>query len=43
VWDVVNLKFTFRRTVNREMIEQWNELVQIADSIRLSDEEDAII
>jgi hypothetical protein len=43
VWDGVNLKFTFRMTVNREMMEQWNELVQIADSIRLSDEEDAII
>jgi hypothetical protein len=43
VWDGVNLKFTFRRTVNREMMEQWNELVQIADSIRPSDEEDAII
>jgi hypothetical protein len=39
----VNLKFTFRRIVNRELMDQWNELSQIADSIRLSDEEDAII
>jgi hypothetical protein len=43
VWDGVNLKFTFRRIVNRELMDQWNELSQIADSIRLSDEEDAII
>jgi phage tail tube protein FII len=38
-WDGVNLQFTFRRTFNRETMEQWQELVQIANSINLSDEE----
>jgi hypothetical protein len=42
-WDGVNLQFTFRRTVNRETMDQWQELVQIANSINLLDEEDAII
>jgi hypothetical protein len=43
VWDGVNLNFTFRRTVDRELMDQWFELVQIAGSIHLSNDEDAII
>jgi hypothetical protein len=42
-WDGVNLKFTFRRMVNRELMDQWLELVQITGSIHLSNDEDAII
>jgi hypothetical protein len=26
VWDGVNLKFTFRRTVNREVVDLWEEI-----------------
>jgi hypothetical protein len=26
VWDGVNLKFTFRRTVNREVVDLWEEV-----------------
>jgi hypothetical protein len=42
-WDGVNLKFTFRRTVDRELWESWEELKQIASSIHKTDEEDVII
>jgi predicted RNA methylase len=42
-WDGVNLKFTFRRTVDRELWESWEELKQIVSSIHKTDEEDAII
>jgi hypothetical protein len=42
-WDGVNLKFTFRRTVNRELMELWEEVKQIASSIQKKDEEDTII
>jgi hypothetical protein len=39
----VNLKFTFRRTVNRELMDQWEEVAQIAMSIQFREEEDALI
>jgi hypothetical protein len=39
----VNLKFTFRRTVDRNLMNQWDEVVQIANSIQFSEEEDALI
>jgi hypothetical protein len=42
-WDGVNLNFTFRRTVGRESMDHWYELLQTASEIRLSEEEDAII
>jgi hypothetical protein len=42
-WDGVNLKFTFRRTLNRDIMDQWLELLQIASSIHLIDDEDVII
>jgi hypothetical protein len=39
----LNLKFTLRRTVDRVLMNQWDELVQIASSIQFSDDEDALI
>jgi hypothetical protein len=42
-WDGVNLKFTFRRTVNVRVMNLWHELVQIASSISFNEEEDAIV
>jgi hypothetical protein len=33
VWDGENLRLTFRRIVDRETMNQWNELVQIASCI----------
>jgi hypothetical protein len=42
-WDGMNLKFTFRRIVNREVMGMWEEVKQIASSIHKSDEEDSII
>jgi hypothetical protein len=41
--DGVNLKFRFRRTVNRETMNQWEEIWQIASSIQFLDDEDPII
>jgi hypothetical protein len=32
----VNLKFTFRRIVNREVMELWEEVKQIASSIQIT-------
>jgi hypothetical protein len=37
------LKFTFRITVNRRVLNLWYELQEIARSIRYSEEPDAII
>jgi hypothetical protein len=42
-WNEVNLKFTFWRTVNRDITNQLQELLQIASNIQLCDEEDATI
>jgi hypothetical protein len=42
-WDGTNLKFTFRRTVNRRDLNLWYELQDIARSICYSEEPDAII
>jgi hypothetical protein len=35
-WDGTNLKFTFRRTVDRSTLNQWHQLIQIASSIQQS-------
>jgi hypothetical protein len=43
IWDGKNLRFTFRRTVTQQIMGQWYELLEIASSIRLGEEEDAII
>jgi hypothetical protein len=42
-WDVTNLRFSFRRTVNRALMIQWEELIEIASGTELTDEEDSII
>jgi hypothetical protein len=42
-WDGVNLKFTFRRTMDRGLMDQGEELVQIANGINFSEDEDAMI
>jgi hypothetical protein len=42
-WDGVNLRFTFRRTEGERLMAQWMDLEQIASSIRLNDEHDAMI
>jgi hypothetical protein len=42
-WDGLNLRFTFRRTVNRRLMNQWFELIHIACSISFIDEPDSII
>jgi hypothetical protein len=41
--DDVNLKFTFRRIVDRNLINQWEEVVQIATNIQFSEEDDALV
>jgi hypothetical protein len=33
IWDGVNLKLTFRRTVYQETLNQWEERKKIASSI----------
>jgi hypothetical protein len=43
VWDGENLKFTFRRTVDNRLMNQWHELVQIASNVQFNDEDDSII
>jgi hypothetical protein len=42
-WDGSNLKFTFRRTIDRRVMDLWLELALIAESIRFSDEPDSLI
>jgi hypothetical protein len=37
-WDGVNLKFTFRRTLDNETMEQWLEVLQIASCLQFSEE-----
>jgi hypothetical protein len=43
LWDGVNLKCTFRRCVNLRLMNLWEEVVEIASSLVLSDEEDELI
>jgi hypothetical protein len=37
------LRFTFRRIIDRRLFEQWQELLQIVDSMQFSEEDDTII
>jgi hypothetical protein len=37
-WDVVNLMFTFIRTVDERVMTQWYEVMQIASSISFMEE-----
>jgi hypothetical protein len=43
IWDGVNLKFTFRRTVDSSLMSQWLEVRLIVESLSLSEAEDAVI
>jgi hypothetical protein len=43
VWDVVDLKLTFRRAVSHSNMLLWDELLQVANSLTLSHEKDALI
>lgn len=43
VWDGIDLKLTFTRTVSNELMLLWFDLVSIVESIELSVECDAII
>jgi hypothetical protein len=42
-WDMVNLKFIFRRTVSAHIMSPWLEILQIAESLHFSAGNDAII
>lgn len=42
LWDGSNLKCTFRRTFSEEMYRSWLEIVELAATISLSDEESLI-
>jgi hypothetical protein len=42
-WDGINLRCTFRRTVDNRLMQQWIEIMQIANSIQFGEENDAII
>jgi hypothetical protein len=43
LWDGENLKFTFRRTMNQEVMNRWYQLLEITSSLQLGEEENAII
>jgi hypothetical protein len=43
VSDGVNLKVTFRRTVDHRLMLQWEELLQICSCIQFTEDRDAII
>jgi hypothetical protein len=43
LWDGQNLKITFRRCFDHNLMIQWYELVQIASSIQFSKESDALV
>ncbi|TVT99236.1 hypothetical protein EJB05_55412, partial [Eragrostis curvula] len=40
IWDGINLKCTFRRCVDSNLMRRWEEVLQIASTIVLTDEED---
>ena len=43
VWDGMDLKLTFRRTVSEQVMNLWWELVSLINGIVLSEEEDQIV
>ena len=43
VWDGAQLRFSFRRNVSQRLMLQWYDLLQVAGSICLSEEDDAVI
>jgi hypothetical protein len=42
-WDGEDLKFTFRRTVNERLMQQWLEPKQIVEDVHFEEENDCII
>jgi hypothetical protein len=43
LWDGCDLKCNFRRTVGARLYRQWLEVVQLASTLEITDEEDAMI
>lgn len=43
LWDGVNLKCTFRRTISVEMMRAWEEIIQLATTITFSKDKDEMI
>jgi hypothetical protein len=41
--DGTHLKFTFRRSVNQQLMNKWYDMVSVAESLQFSGEDDAII
>uniref|UniRef100_A0A0A8Y3J5 Reverse transcriptase zinc-binding domain-containing protein n=1 Tax=Arundo donax TaxID=35708 RepID=A0A0A8Y3J5_ARUDO len=43
LWDVTNLKCTFRRCVDNRKMQVWLEIVEIAKTLELVDEDDSLV
>jgi hypothetical protein len=43
VWDGRNLKLTFRRCVDHQLMQRWYDLKSIAESIQVDETEDSLI
>jgi hypothetical protein len=43
LWDGTNLKITFRRCFDHHLMLQWFEILQIAQTLHLSSESDALV
>jgi hypothetical protein len=42
-WDGTTLKFSFRRTVSPLLINMWDEIISIAESVVFSNDPDSIV
>jgi hypothetical protein len=42
-WDGIQLKLTFRRSVDQQLMNRWYDLLSVAESIQYTGDEDAII
>lgn len=43
LWDGINLRCTFRRIADDRIIRQWQEIIQVALTLDLSNEKDQLI
>lgn len=43
IWDGLELKCSFRRTVDQRLMNLWLEVVQLASTITFTEEEDSLI
>lgn len=43
LWDGVNLKCTFRRTVSQELYQCWLEIVELVATVQFTEEEDEMV